>query len=130
MPFTRIMLRQNYPEEKLRQLSEILHQALTEEFAVPAEDCFQVIEMLPASQLIFNRHYLSGTRSEDFVLFHILAGKQRSIEQKKNFYHALSRKLLAKFNIHPDNVMVIIQFNTAEDWSFSGGKMYIPEDLC
>lgn len=26
-------------------------------------------------------------------------------------------------NISPDDVMVMIQFNTADDWSFSNGQM-------
>jgi len=124
MPVTRITLGEHYTDIQLGEISAILHQSLTEEFAVPLKDCFQIFERLPASQRIFDPHYQSGNRSEDFVLFQITAGKPRSIEQKKHFYRTLSQRLCAALGIHADDVMVIIQFNTADDWSFSHGKMY------
>jgi len=82
---------------------------------------------VPASQRIFDRHYLSGKRSDNFILFQITAGKSRSIEQKQNFYRLLSTGLHSRLGISPDDVMVIIQFNQAEDWSFSRGQLYCPQ---
>jgi hypothetical protein len=31
--------------------------------------------------------------------------------------------------IDPDDVMIIIQFNSTEEWSFSGGRMLAQEAL-
>lgn len=129
MPMTRITLSEGYTNTQLREISAILHQSLTDEFAVPLEDCFQIFERLPASQRIFDRHYQSINRSDGFVLFQITAGKPRSVDQKKNFYRVLSERLFTVSGISPDDVMVIIQFNHAYDWSFSNGKMYDPEAL-
>ncbi len=129
MPVTRITLGEHYTDSQLGEISAILHQSLTDEFAVPLKDCFQIFERLPASQRIFDPHYQSGNRSDDFMLFQITAGKPRSVEQKTCFYHALSQRLCATLGIHADDVMVIIQFNTADDWSFSHGKIYCPEIL-
>lgn len=75
MPYTRITLRQGYSEAALHQISTLLQQVLVAEFDVPEHDCFQVIEMLPAGQRVFNRHYLSGGRSDNFVLFQVTAGR-------------------------------------------------------
>ncbi|MEI2266428.1 tautomerase family protein [Erwinia sp. CGal63] len=130
MPFTRITLHQHCMESHLCQLSAILQQTLVEEFAVPEHDCFQIFEILSDSQFIFNRHYLSRMRSKKFILFHLVAGKPRSREQKKNFYRVLSERLFTQCGIHSDDLMVIMQFNNSDDWSFSGGKMYCPEELC
>lgn len=129
MPFTRITLRQRYNEAALHQISMLLQQALVEEFDVPEHDCFQVIEMLPASQRVFDRHYLSGGRSDNFVLFQVTAGRPRSRQQKQRFYHALCAALQAEMAIDPDDVMIIIQFNSTEEWSFSGGQMLAREAL-
>lgn len=129
MPITRITLGEHYTDTQLAEISTILHQSLTEAFAVPLNDCFQVFEKFSAAQRIFDRHYLSGDRSENFILFQITAGKPRSVTQKQCFYRVLSQRLLSNLGINPDDVMVVIQFNTAEDWSFSNGEMYCPEAL-
>lgn len=129
MPLTRIVLQEGPSEQALRTLSTLLHDTLVAEFAVPPDDCFQVIETLPAGRLIYNRHYLTGARSENFTLFLITAGKPRSREQKQNFYRVLAARLHEALGIHPDDVMIVIQFNTADDWSFGGGRMFTPEAL-
>ncbi|MCS3432404.1 tautomerase family protein [Klebsiella sp. BIGb0407] len=129
MPVTRITVGEHYTDTQLGEISSALHQSLTEEFSVPLNDCFQIFERLPACQRVFDRHYQSGKRSDNFVLFQITAGKPRTVAQKQNFYRALSQRLFSALAIHPDDVMVIIQFNTAEDWSFSNGEIYCPEAL-
>lgn len=129
MPLTRIVLQEGRSEQALRTLSTLLHDTLVAEFAVPPDDCFQVIETLPAGRLIYDRHYLTGTRSDNFILFLITAGKPRSREQKQNLYRALAARLHESLGIHPDDVMIVIQFNTAEEWSFGGGRMFTPEAL-
>lgn len=129
MPVTRITVGEHYTDTQLGEISSALHQSLTEEFSVPLNDCFQIFERLPAGQRVFDRHYQSGNRSDNFVLFQITAGKPRTVAQKQNFYRALSQRLFSALAIHPDDVMMIIQFNTAEDWSFSNGEIYCPEAL-
>lgn len=129
MPFTRITLRQGYSDAELHQISTLLQQALVTEFDVPAQDCFQIIEMLPERQRVFDRHYLSGGRSDNFVLFEVTAGRPRSRQQKQRFYHALCTALESRMAIAADDVMIIIQFNSTEEWSFSGGQMLAQEAL-
>ena len=123
MPFTRVILRQGYSDAQIGQISSILQQSLEEEFAVPPHDRFQVFETIPASLRQFDRHYKSGGRSDNFIQFHILAGKPRSSEQKKKLCRVLCERLHEALNISPDDVMVMIQFNNADDWSFSRGRM-------
>ncbi|WP_313653590.1 tautomerase family protein [Pantoea sp.] len=129
MPITRITLRQGYSDAALRQLSRLLQQTLVAEFDVPGQDCFQMIEMLPGVQRVFDRDYLSGGRSDDFVLFQITAGRPRSRRQKQQFYHSLCTALQREMGIDPDDVMIVIQFNSTEEWSFSGGRMLAQEAL-
>lgn len=123
MPLTRITIRAGYDDEWTARLSALFHQTLVDEFAVPAADKFQFIDVLPDARRIVDPLYLSGGRSADFVLFHIFAGKPRSAQQKKRLYRRLCDRLQAELGIAPDDVMVVIQFNHTDDWSFSRGEM-------
>lgn len=128
MPFTRITLRQGYSDAQIMQISDILQQSLEEQFAVPPYDQFQVFEELPTRLRVFNRHYKSDMRSDNFIQFHILAGKPRSFAQKSGLCRALCERLHSALNIDPNDVMVMIQFNTADEWSFSKGWLLSEEE--
>lgn len=127
MPFTRIILRQGYSHAQIMQISDILQQSLEQEFAVPPSDCFQVFEEVPARLRVYDRHYKSGGRSDNFIQFHILAGRPRSFAQKQNLSRVLCDRLQGDLNIQPDDVMIMIQFNSAEEWSFSQGRLLSEE---
>lgn len=126
MPFVRIMTGDRYSERQQKQISDILHQALTETFAVPAQDRFHFFECFAARNRYIDRYYLSTGRTERAILFNIIAGKPRSNEQKAALYRQLAAQLNEKMGIEGGDVMVVIQFTAAEDWSFSGGKRYHP----
>lgn len=123
MPFTRITLRQGYSDDQIASISSILQKSLEDEFLVPEHDVFQVFEELPTRQRVYNPHYKSGGRSKDFIQFHIIAGKPRTNEQKQNLCYVLCQSLHSALGISPDDVMVIIQFNTTSEWSFSQGRI-------
>jgi phenylpyruvate tautomerase PptA (4-oxalocrotonate tautomerase family) len=127
MPVTRIALREGRSADWLHQLSTLFHQQLVAHFAVPPADCFQVIDCYPANQLIADRDYLGGPRSDQFILFTITAGKPRSRAQKQALYHHLAQALHQELGVPPEDVMVVITFNQAEEWSFSRGEMFNPE---
>ena len=127
MPLTRITLSDSVSDASIHALSAILHQTLVETFAVPPQDRFQIVEKLPAAQRLYDRHYLSGTRSDGFILFTLIAGKARTTAQKAAFYRTLTQRLARELAINPDDVMVVMQFNTPEDWSFSNGVLYAEE---
>ncbi|WP_248795755.1 tautomerase family protein [Pseudomonas sp. MWU13-2105] len=122
MPFARISLHRGKSPEYLRQLSEELHEALVETFEVPASDRFQVIHQHEVGELIFDRDYLGGPRSEDFVLIAITAGRIRDTETKQRFYRRLVERLSVAPGIDPEDVMVVITTTQAQEWSFAGGR--------
>ncbi len=129
MPFTRIILRQGRRDDELGRISDILHHTLVDEFAVPPADRFQIIETLAPSHLIYDPHYLTGRRSADYMLFYITAGKPRDHRQKQNFYRVLTNRLVTALGISPDDIMVVIQFTSPEDWCFGNGTAFTPEAL-
>lgn len=127
MPLTRITVREGMSDARLQQLSALYHQTLVEVFEVPPEDKFQILEILPAKALVYHPHYQTGRRDGDFILFQILAGKSRSTEVKERLYGRLAEHLHGELGIHPDNLMVVIQLNGSEEWSFGRGLMFRQE---
>jgi len=121
MPFARISLLRGKSPVFLHALSDNLHRALVEEFEVPRDDRFQVIHQHVREELIFDRNYLSGPRSDNFVLICITAGRQRETRVKQAFYRRLVELLSDAPGIRPEDVMVIINTTGVEDWSFGCG---------
>lgn len=121
MPYARISLLKGKPPEYLRALSNGLHRALVECFGVPPDDRFQVIHQLEPEELVFDRHYLCGPRSSDFVLIAITAGRPRDTRTKQAFYGRLVELLRDAPGIRSQDVMVVISTTQADEWSFGDG---------
>lgn len=121
MPFARISLLKGKSPAYLRALSDNLHRALVEAFDVPPDDRFQIIHQLEPGELVFDRHYLGGPRSDDFVLIAVTAGRPRSTEVKKAFYRRLAELLADAPGLRPEDVMVVVSTTEPEDWSFASG---------
>lgn len=121
MPFTNISLLRGKSPEYLKALSDNFHRAMVETFDVPPTDRFQAIHQLEPNELIFDRTYLGGPRSDDYVFFHITIGKPRSTEIKKAFYRRLVTLLADAPGVRPEDIMINITTTTREDWSFADG---------
>lgn len=123
MPYVRMSLLKGKSPDYLRALSDNVHGALVETFDVPADDRFQVIHQHEPGELIFDPTYLGGPRSDGFVLIAITAGKPRAPEVKKAFYRRAVERLGQSPGIRPEDVMIVINTTSAEDWSFSRGEI-------
>lgn len=123
MPFARISLNAGKPPAYLAAISDSLHAAMVESFNVPAKDRFHAFHQLQPGELVFDRDYLGGPRSDDFVLLDITIGKPRSPAVKERFYQRLVERLAAAPGLRPQDVMVVITLTSShmEDWSFAGG---------
>ncbi|MCE0495057.1 tautomerase family protein [Vibrio salinus] len=129
MPMTRISIGNELFETHQHQISHILQQCLEAHFDVPDGDCFQIFDIHTPQQKVFNPYYpnLAKSRSESGILFHIFAGKPRDHKQKRALYKALCEQLQENTSINKEDIMIILQFNGAEDWSFSSGQSWKDE---
>jgi hypothetical protein len=127
MPYTRISLRKGKPPGYLKAISYALDRALVESFDAPEGDLFQVFDQHEPDELVFDRNYLSAGRSDDFVLLAITIGKPRSKARKEAFYRDLVARLGDDPGIRAQDVMVVITATGSENWSFSGGEMWLPK---
>lgn len=121
MPFTRISLLAGKPPSHLAGIADSLDQALTECFEVPRNDRFVAIHQHQPGELIFDRHYNGGPRSDDYILFHVTTGRTRSPETKARFYRRLVDDLSGTVGIRPEDVMIVMADSTLADWSFASG---------
>ena len=122
MPYARISLLAGKPPAYLHALSNSLQQALVDAFDVPPSDCFQVFHQHSRDELVFDRHYLGGPRSDDFVLIALTAGRVRSTDVKRAFYRRLVELLGESPGLASRDVMVVITTTQADEWSFSDGR--------
>ncbi|MBB3233928.1 tautomerase family protein [Phyllobacterium endophyticum] len=128
MPFTRISLLEGKSPEYLKSVSESLHKALVEAFNVPADDRFQAIQQFRPGELIFDRNYFGGPRSDDFMMFAINIGRPRDAATKQAFYKRLVTLLAEAPGVRPEDVMIIISTSSRDEWSFSNGEAQLLEN--
>ncbi|WP_432451905.1 tautomerase family protein [Agarivorans sp. QJM3NY_29] len=129
MPMVRISLLRGHNRSYKQKLSQILQQSLASCFAVPTNDCFQLFDEYESENRVIHPTYLSPGRSDDYVLIQITAGRPRSSLQKQNLYQQLAEQCQQQLDLAPADLMVVICFNHAEDWSFSQGQIFTTEAL-
>lgn len=127
MPFVRISILRGKSRDYLEILAGEIHQAMVETFNVPPADRFQIIHQMEPGELIFDRNYLAGPRSDDYVLVHITVGKPRSAEVKKAFYARMAERLEQSIGLKPADLMIVISTSAPEDWSFGDGRAQMTE---
>lgn len=122
MPFTRISLKESKSPAYLQAVADSLDRALVEAFEVPENDRFVVLHQHRDGELIFDRSYRGGPRSDDFILFHITTGRTRSPDTTTRFFRQLVDNLQAAPGVRPEDVMIVIANSTFDDWSFASGQ--------
>lgn len=121
MPFTRISLLAGKSSHYISAVSDSLDRALVECFEVPENDRFAVFHSHQPGELVFDRTYRGGPRSDDYMIFHITTGKNRSAETKARFFRCLVDNLAEAPGVRPEDIMIVIANSTFEDWSFASG---------
>ncbi|MBF4464154.1 tautomerase family protein [Flavobacterium sp. LC2016-12] len=130
MPFVRISLPKKLSLETKNTISESIHQSLIEEFHIPKDDYFHVIEELENHQIKYPESYLGISHSEQIVYVQIIAGQGRTLEQKKKLYHQIATRISSSTPILINNVIIVLlENNGLENWSFGNGEIQEPKHL-
>ncbi len=130
MPFVRISLPKKLSLETKNTISQSIHESLIAEFHIPKDDYFHVIEELEPHQIKYPKSYLGISHSEDIVYIQITAGQGRTLEQKKKLYHQIASRIAASTEIKINNVIIVLlENNGLENWSFGNGEIQEPKHL-
>lgn len=121
MPLIRFDLIEGRDDKSLRNLLDASHRAMVKAFGVPERDRYQIVHQHPAHELIIEDTGLGFERSKNLVVISVTS-KQRSDDQKKNFYKLLVQELGENCGIEPNDIMVSIVTNGDADWSFGLGE--------
>jgi len=128
MPFARISLLKGKSPDYLRALSDSIHKAMVETFNVPPADRFQIIHQHEPGELIFDRNYLAGPRSDGFVLISITTGKPRTTEMRKALFRRTVELLQQSPGLRPEDVMIVSSTSEPDEWSFGDGLAQMADD--
>jgi len=130
MPFVRISLPKKLSLETKNTISASIHESLIAEFNIPKDDYFHVIEELEPHQIKYPESYLGISHSEDIIYVQITAGQGRKLEQKKKLYHQIAKRISTSTEILINNVIIVLlENNGLENWSFGNGEIQIPTHL-
>jgi phenylpyruvate tautomerase PptA (4-oxalocrotonate tautomerase family) len=121
MPLVHIHLRAGKNSEFLRSVAEGIHAALVAEANVPADDRFQLIHEYKAETMFHHPSYAGSNRTNDLIIVEITLNTGRTVEVKKNLYHAIARNLQQDPGVRMDDVLVSLIEVPKENWSFGRG---------
>jgi ketosteroid isomerase-like protein len=121
MPFVNISLARGKSNDYVRAVSRAVHDALVAEFHVNPEDDFQVIYQHEAGEMVFNRNFRGGPRSDDWIVVTITDVLDHGELAKRRFYKALVRLLQEGPRIRPADVFIMVNVTPPENLSFADG---------
>lgn len=122
MPLVTLTVRDDTPPARIDAVLDAVHAALVHS-GVPADDRFQRVLALPPQRLRIDPNYPDAARPRgaDFVLIELLWSLGRSVKVKR----ALLTDLMARLRdvgLDTEQVMLVFQETTWENWSFAGGR--------
>jgi phenylpyruvate tautomerase PptA (4-oxalocrotonate tautomerase family) len=121
MPFVKINLAQNLTEKVKKDISLSIHESLMAHFNIPADDYFQVIHEVRATDLLYPPAYMNVPHSASMVYIEITASAGRTVEMKRALYRSIAEKIAARTPIAIDDVFIVLTETTLENWSFGQG---------
>ncbi|MBN8235641.1 tautomerase family protein [Halobacillus kuroshimensis] len=129
MPLLKFHMYEGRTEQEVKDLLDVTHKVMVDAFEVPERDRYQVVHEHKPYQMIMQDTGLGFTRSEKFLLIHMISRK-RTEKQVTSFYENLAHALDEQFGITSEDLMISISVNGDEDWSFGGGKaQFLTGDL-
>lgn len=116
MPVVNLTLPRSMPRNQQISVSEGVHSALVETFAVPANGKFQTITLYDADSLVMDREFLGVERGETFVYIQISVMKERSSDEKRALMRSLRSQLSTKAGLRNEDLFVNVVETDQANW--------------
>ena len=130
MPFVRISLPKSFSQKTKDNISISIHNSLIQEFNIPKNDYFHIIEELESQQIKFPKSYLDIDHTSDIVYIQIIAGQGRTLEQKRGLYKQIANNITNSTTITKNNIIIVLVENDGrQNWSFGNGEIQEPKHL-
>jgi hypothetical protein len=96
--------------------------ALISALGIPPEDFFQIIHILPRSQLLHTPSFLGLNYSDDLIVLEITFISGRPKEKRLRLLKALNEAVVAAAGIAPDDLLITLYEVPGENVSFGRGE--------
>lgn len=123
MPLVTLTVATTMPPATRRSLLDAVHAALVS-VGVPPTDRFQRVLALPPEDFVFDPGYpdVAGARDARFAIVQVLWSAGRSVKVRRQMLEHL-RAMLGAAGHDPEQLMLVFQETTWENWSFAGGRL-------
>ena len=121
MPFVQIYLGDHLTQKNKKDISLAIHQSLMDNFHIPADDYFQVINAVAAGDILYPGSYFGVPHSPNLLYIRITARSGRTVEMKQSLYKNIAERIAAATPVSADDVVIIFVENESADWSFGRG---------
>ena len=111
--------------DRRTQIGDGIYRALIDVANVPEGDRFQVINEVPAANLIYSPDYLGFERSPSVVFIQIFLNAGRSVDVKRELYARIAENLGAA-GVRADDILINLVEMAKENWSFGRGELSYP----
>ena len=130
MPFVRISLPKAFSQETKDKISKSVHHSLMQEFHIPENDYFHIIEELGPQQIKYPETYLGINHTSDIVYIQIIAGQGRTLDQKRALYKEIANQIASSTTVTKNNIIIALLDNDgSQKWSFGDGMLQEPTHL-
>jgi hypothetical protein len=122
MPLAKIhVLEGQYDERRLSNVSKAVQDALISILKIPSDDFFQIIHVLPRHRFLHTPSFLGMNYSDDFIVLEITFIAGRPKETRLALLKELNARIVAGAEISPDDLMIQLFEEPAENFSFGRG---------
>jgi len=129
MPLVRIDLPADTPVDEARELSQSIHQALVDLFAVPREDLFQVLSRRSPDELVCTPSYLGVSHTAKVAFVQVYCAPGRTVGMKEALYARIAAEVARRTSFRADDVVINLVETLRENWSFGNGVAhYVLQD--
>jgi 4-oxalocrotonate tautomerase len=122
MPVAKIhVLEGQYDEARLDKVSRAVQNGLMSALGIPPDDFFQIIHILPRSQLLHTPSFLGLKYSDDLILLEVTFISGRPKEKRLGLLKVVNDGVVAAAGISPDDLLITLYEVPGENISFGRG---------
>ena len=115
------VLEGRYDGARLGRISKVVQDGHMSELGVPAEDFFQIFNVLSRKQFLHTPSFLGLNYSDDLIILELSFIAGRSEEKRLALLKTLNDRVAAAAEIFPDDLLITLYEVPGENISFGRG---------
>src|SRR5260370_25256125 len=115
------VVEREYDDGRVGKVWRAVQYGLINGLGIPPEDFFQIIHVLPKSQLRHTSSFLGLNYSDDLIVLEIAFISGRPKEKRLRLLKALNDAVVAAGGISPDDLLITLYETPGENISFGRG---------